>query len=208
MPIMKKMLASAVALAAIAAASQAQAVTILNAVNLTQHDLVAGDNLANNSFAGKAYLFYEGTANGVASYLLHYDRRLFRDPIAAVGSFQLGLAANETLLDVITTWSGLNASDPSNGVTYPTGALSFRGLESLTLGGFQIGDWVSTSGSNPIDVNFKFATSSFTRDQARFLIGVSAVPEPTTWAMMILGLGMAGAAMRRRQRQTVNYNFA
>lgn len=35
-----------------------------------------------------------------------------------------------------------------------------------------------------------------------------AVPEPATWAMMILGLGVAGAAMRRRQRQSVRYNFA
>lgn len=29
-------------------------------------------------------------------------------------------------------------------------------------------------------------------------LGVAAVPEPTTWAMMILGLGAAGAMLRRR----------
>lgn len=34
------------------------------------------------------------------------------------------------------------------------------------------------------------------------------VPEPTTWAMMILGLGAVGGMMRRRQRQTVRYSFA
>jgi len=35
----------------------------------------------------------------------------------------------------------------------------------------------------------------------------SAVPEPATWAMMLLGFGMAGLAMRRRSnvRTTVNY---
>ena len=27
----------------------------------------------------------------------------------------------------------------------------------------------------------------------------SAVPEPATWAMMIVGFGLAGAAMRRRR---------
>ena len=29
--------------------------------------------------------------------------------------------------------------------------------------------------------------------------GVSAVPEPATWAMMISGFGMAGVALRRRR---------
>jgi hypothetical protein len=205
MPIIKTILASAVALASVAVASQADAAQILNpSSNLVQHDLVAGDNLANNSFAGKAYLFYEGTANGVASYLLHYDRRLLRDPLSASGFFDLALGANETFLGVISDTAGLNASDPSNGVFYPTNILSFRGLENIII----FGDKLSTSGANPLHVDFKFSTSSFTRDEARFLIGIAAVPEPTTWAMMILGLGMAGAAMRRRQRQTVTYSFA
>ncbi|HEX8055378.1 MAG TPA: PEPxxWA-CTERM sorting domain-containing protein [Novosphingobium sp.] len=31
------------------------------------------------------------------------------------------------------------------------------------------------------------------------------VPEPSTWAMMILGIGFTGAAMRRRQRISVSY---
>lgn len=39
-------------------------------------------------------------------------------------------------------------------------------------------------------------------------LDISAVPEPSTWAMMILGIGMVGGAMRRRARQSVNYSFA
>ena len=34
------------------------------------------------------------------------------------------------------------------------------------------------------------------------------VPEPTTWALMILGIGAVGGALRRKQRAAVNYNFA
>jgi hypothetical protein len=36
----------------------------------------------------------------------------------------------------------------------------------------------------------------------------ASVPEPATWGMMILGLGMIGGAMRRRQRPSVRYGFA
>lgn len=39
-------------------------------------------------------------------------------------------------------------------------------------------------------------------DNVRFF---SAVPEPSTWLMMILGVGIAGAALRRRQAVKVSY---
>lgn len=35
-----------------------------------------------------------------------------------------------------------------------------------------------------------------------------AVPEPATWAMMLLGFGLVGGVMRRRQRQSVRLRFA
>jgi hypothetical protein len=35
-------------------------------------------------------------------------------------------------------------------------------------------------------------------------LGTGAVPEPATWAMMMLGLGMVGGAMRRRRRMAVS----
>ena len=40
----------------------------------------------------------------------------------------------------------------------------------------------------------------------RWSIVQAGVPEPSTWAMMILGLGLIGGAMRRRQQ--VDYSFA
>ena len=38
--------------------------------------------------------------------------------------------------------------------------------------------------------------------------GVAAVPEPTTWAMMLLGMGLVGAAMRRKAKTTVRVRYA
>lgn len=35
-----------------------------------------------------------------------------------------------------------------------------------------------------------------------------AVPEPATWAMMLMGFGLVGGAMRTRRRTTVKFKFA
>lgn len=40
------------------------------------------------------------------------------------------------------------------------------------------------------------------------LATASAVPEPATWAMMLLGFGAMGAAMRSRRRQKVSVRYA
>jgi outer membrane lipase/esterase len=42
--------------------------------------------------------------------------------------------------------------------------------------------------------------SALFRDIAR-QFGISAVPEPATWGMMVAGFAMAGAAIRRRERK-------
>jgi PEP-CTERM motif len=39
------------------------------------------------------------------------------------------------------------------------------------------------------------------------LITIPGAPEPTTWAMMMVGLGMVGGAMRYKRRVSVNYSF-
>ena len=38
-------------------------------------------------------------------------------------------------------------------------------------------------------------------------VGTPAVPEPASWAMMLVGFGLLGASMRRR-KQTVRHNFS
>jgi hypothetical protein len=38
-------------------------------------------------------------------------------------------------------------------------------------------------------------------------VGMTAVPEPATWAMMISGLGLIGYAMRRRPKVTTRVSF-
>lgn len=58
------------------------------------------------------------------------------------------------------------------------------------------------SNTNPL------AAAEFADIRQIDLSTIAAVPEPATWAMMILGFGLIGGTMRRRQRQSVRYGFA
>ena len=49
------------------------------------------------------------------------------------------------------------------------------------------------SPGSPVHYGFNFVVGEF--------IGESPVPEPATWAMMLLGFGAVGYAMRRRRRR-------
>lgn len=62
------------------------------------------------------------------------------------------------------------------------------------------------------DQTLTFRTAAASGDNTAFIDGVSvsaAVPEPATWAMMLLGFGFVGGAMRsakRRQKLNVSYS--
>ena len=58
-------------------------------------------------------------------------------------------------------------------------------------GGSQFWFYYGADEANPI---------SFYTDGNPITVTVSAVPEPATWAMMIIGFGGAGVAIRRRRQ--------
>ena len=65
----------------------------------------------------------------------------------------------------------------------------------------------SLDASNTFSVNYDpvatvFADTGQSVGAAFFQTNLSAVPEPATWAMMLLGFGTAGTAMRRRRPPT------
>lgn len=55
------------------------------------------------------------------------------------------------------------------------------------------------------NVNFFLTDSPHSDNRGGVSLNVQAVPEPATWAMMILGFGAIGASMRRRQKVSVSY---
>jgi len=87
-----------------------------------------------------------------------------------------------------------------------------RTIDLLTNGDVPVNAWQEysyTFTANRTDdyfLNFAFASGPTpAKDVLLDGVSIAAVPEPATWAMMILGLGMVGFAMRRR---TTKVQFA
>lgn len=55
-----------------------------------------------------------------------------------------------------------------------------------------------------VDDNDQVGTYRFTLESVN---AAGAVPEPSTWAMLILGFGLIGGAMRSRRRQSVQVSY-
>ena len=83
------------------------------------------------------------------------------------------------------------------------------------LQGYDLKTGISSATNLPIDfLNFgtAFPTSAgtliFADDDAasaRFSASLSAVPEPASWAMMVLGFGILGGALRQRTKLRVRF---
>lgn len=81
-----------------------------------------------------------------------------------------------------------------------SGLRNFETLQSL--GGFMVAiENVSGQSFAFVRYNLQFDLTGEGR-----VVGTD-VPEPATWVLMIVGIGMAGAVMRQRQRHAVSYNF-
>lgn len=53
--------------------------------------------------------------------------------------------------------------------------------------------------------NFYLYDDALSDNSGGVSLSLAAVPEPATWAMLILGMGVVGAAMRRRRTMTVRF---
>ena len=56
--------------------------------------------------------------------------------------------------------------------------------------------------------NPTLTTGTFVLNDASAFLSVTAIPEPTTWAMLLLGFAAVGVVIRRKARVRVKYAFA
>ena len=140
---------------------------------------------------------------------------LFPDGSAATGDFSFivggngAFTANYTFDNTFFT-SALGALSASlastNGamVTFTSAAIDgMTGSTTITGGGTKAAIFYFTSpvsmGSHSFSVSGVFTpTASAKFAKIAGTVSLSAVPEPATWALMILGFGAVGFAMRRR----------
>jgi len=103
------------------------------------------------------------------------------------------VTANEALGLYIGSFNGALTVDYTyNGVA---GVLELAAGKRLSFLGFN-------SNGGPLTIAFANPTEI---DVTEFLTTAPAVPEPAVWAMFIAGMGLTGAAMRRRQRVAVRF---
>jgi hypothetical protein len=103
---------------------------------------------------------------------------------------------------IVESISGLGGANPTftaamNGVTY-LGIHWGGGANSPVPGQDTTSFYRFNAGTDLHTVLLNYGSSS---DAKLYFTGTPGVPEPTTWAMMIFGLGGAGAALRRKRLQ-------
>jgi len=105
-----------------------------------------------------------------------------------------------------TAFNGIVLSDITNNLASITGV-------TFASGGFAGERPVLSFDANNIFLNFANITQTTLpgtqyRYNVTFAAATGAVPEPATWAMMLMGFGAVGFAMRRRQSVATRIRFA
>jgi PEP-CTERM motif len=93
--------------------------------------------------------------------------------------------------------SGANACGPQLGIMDPTFCFGQTGVVTkLDLSAFDAMGW---------NVKVDALTYANTSTASIYRSYIAAIPEPSTWAMMIIGFGLVGGAMRRQIRTKVKF---
>lgn len=127
----------------------------------------------------------------VASHYVFFDPRGI---LRAVGS----VTFSQKILGILRTTGSIDATNGTFG-------LPSVGYVSVTATGLEGSDLITSLSPDGKTLNYNWNASN-PGDHIRVL---TAVPEPATWAFMILGFGLIGGAMRSaKSRQTVRVRFA
>lgn len=210
---MRKIIATVSTVGALALASTSanaaiidgSATNLLGSASFVELSPTAGFTVGkNNQQSNTLFAFNEqqgvkltDSIGGIAAGTLVNSHYVFYDP-AGLNVLFGNVTFDSEVLGILTTRSALSATDALLGLSDVNYLNPWnRGLEFLDYAGF--------SGNS---AHFAFSAGS-PGDYVRVLTAATpAVPEPATWAMMLLGFGAIGGAMRARRRDKVSVAYA
>lgn len=199
------------ALIALAAAGAANAVTVASSINGPDVGPLPGQLLINDFESGAP-----ANLTGIFSIVQGSAVNQYAAPLGDTTRYLAVLGGNSATLTLAQSYRNLSfywgSIDPFNSVTF----LNAAGQNVGTFTGAQIpgapDNGAQGDALNNRRVNFDFGTDSvnsitFSSRQNSFELDTiaagGAVPEPATWAMLLAGMGMVGASMRRRRTNSV-----
>jgi hypothetical protein len=129
--------------------------------------------------------------------------------VGGANSFLLDINANQLTLGSITIGTGILTIDIANGVTsvqFANSSANFWDTGTIQIPEFREGLVRFGTDATGLTASQLFAINGggLSLDQAGFLTAVAPIPEPSTYALMALGLGMCILTLRRRQRSSVS----
>lgn len=101
--------------------------------------------------------------------------------------------------------NGAGSNTPPTALTYTGSLASLFSLSSQQLVGATLNFRVDDSGYDDNDGSFFIEAATFAPATN---VQPAAVPEPATWAMMLIGFGAIGSTLRRRKRVTTHIRYA
>lgn len=144
--------------------------------------------------ASAAPILFQLTGGKTASFTI--------DSNATPNFFSVGAFGNQISYNNI---SGLFGGTAGTGtIGFGTNVFAQLNIGGTVLGFTQYGgpDLFTVVNAKPVFNFGSFSLSSITSGPATLTIAAGAVPEPTTWAMMLVGFGMIGTVARYRRRKT------
>jgi len=111
----------------------------------------------------------------------------------SVGASSSGTATYSSMNRIVAFSFDWGTPDDYNTLTFLSGNAVVASYTGANLAAANYG-YTFTDAQNVTSVNFTSSNRAFEIDN----VSVTAVPEPATWALLVVGFGMVGAAVRRR----------
>ena len=148
-----------------------------------------GFNVAAGRTATVSDLMFGSQASGTGPGLINVLASVDGGAFTTVGSYSLAAATN--LSQTLTFTSALTALSKIEFRLVAANSTNANGTGTIaSTGTFRVTNFDPTGDNTPFAIDGTVAAAS------------SPVPEPASWAMMIVGAGLVGGAMRRRSRST------